>query len=144
MTYGAVKVSIFKKIDRTIMGLHCYYYSFSSLQSLESQSSVDIDRKNDNVYSSTTAVVRAVMDMTRGVQQAKADQYIELVKVGQWTRYMTPWWPLLVLLTWYLFIKSSQCNSFEDQVPVDEIYGYLIFKWVALTWQGWELEVPRR
>ena len=29
---------------------------------------------------------------------------------------------------------SSHCNSFEDRVPVDLIYGYPIFKWVALTW----------
>ncbi len=44
----------------------------------------ELDRNNDHVYMATTNVVRAVMDMTRGVQQAKADQYIKLVKVG-WT-----------------------------------------------------------
>ena len=31
-------------------------------------------------------------------------------------------------------LLSSHCSSFEDQVPVDENYGYLIFKWVAVTW----------
>ena len=31
--------------------------------------------------------------------------------------------------------KSSLCNAFEDQAPVDEIYGCLIFKWVSETWQ---------
>ena len=34
--------------------------------------------------------------------------------------------------------KSSHCNSFEDRVPVDEIYRYPIFKWVAVTRQEWE------
>ena len=41
-----------------------------------------MDRSNDNVYTATTDVVRAVMDMTRGVQQAKAEQYVDLVKVS--------------------------------------------------------------
>ena len=27
--------------------------------------------------------------------------------------------------------KSQQLMSFEDRVPVDEIYGYPIFKWVG-------------
>ena len=35
-------------------------------------------------------------------------------------------------------LLSSHCNSFEDWVPVDEIYGYPVFKWVAMTWQGWQ------
>ena len=39
------------------------------------------DQDKDQVYQSTTAVVRAVMEMTRGVQQAKAEQYVDLVKV---------------------------------------------------------------
>ena len=47
---------------------------------------VELDRTNDHVYSATTNVVRAVMEMTRGVQQAKADQYVTLVKVG-----LKPW-----------------------------------------------------
>ena len=41
------------------------------------------------------------------------------------------WW-------WYPQSWSSQCNSFEDLVLADEIYGYPIFKWIAFTWQGWE------
>ena len=32
--------------------------------------------------------------------------------------------------------KSSLCNSFEDQAPVDGIYRRLIFKWVAVTWRN--------
>ena len=51
---------------------------------------------------------------------------------------MLPWWPILGLSSWSPIFKSRPCNSFEDQVPVDFIYGYLIFKWVAGTWQGWE------
>ena len=39
------------------------------------------DRSKDSVYRSTTNVVRAVMDMSKGVHQAKAEQYVELVKV---------------------------------------------------------------
>ena len=32
-------------------------------------------------------------------------------------------------------LKSSLCNSFKDQAPVDFIYGCLIFKWLAETSQ---------
>ena len=47
------------------------------------------DQNKDQVYQSTTAVVRAVMEMTRGVQQAKAEQYVDLVKVRYDTRIHT-------------------------------------------------------
>lgn len=41
---------------------------------------VQLDRSNDKVYQATTSVVRAVMDMTKGVHQARAEQYVDLVK----------------------------------------------------------------
>ena len=41
---------------------------------------------------------------------------------------------LLGLLSWYPVIHSSLCNSFEGWAPVDEIYGWPIFKWDAVTW----------
>ena len=31
-------------------------------------------------------------------------------------------------------ILSSHCNSLQERVPVDEIYGYPILKRVAVTW----------
>ena len=46
---------------------------------------------------------------------------------------ISPWWPLLGLLSWCPVFKRSHCISFEDWVPVDEIYGYPIFKWNAVT-----------
>ena len=36
---------------------------------------------------------------------------------------MLPWWPLLRLQSWCFILKSSLCNSFEDQAPIDYIYG---------------------
>ena len=48
---------------------------------LSSQGSVDQNRVNDDVYQCTTEVVRAVMDMTRTVQQKQAVQYVDLVMV---------------------------------------------------------------
>ena len=56
-----------------------------------------------------------------------SDEY-KLGRIG----YVT-WWPLLGLLSWYPLIYSSHCNSFEDRVPVDGIYGYPIFKWVTVA-----------
>jgi len=43
---------------------------------------IELDRTNDAVYSATTGVARVVIEMIRGVQQAQADKYLELVKVG--------------------------------------------------------------
>ena len=34
---------------------------------------------------------------------------------------------------WCSIFKTSHCNSSEDPAPVDEIYGCLIFRWVAET-----------
>ena len=41
-------------------------------------------------------------------------------------------------VSWNPTFMSSHYNSFKDRVPVDFIYGYPIFKWVAVTWQRWE------
>ena len=38
------------------------------------------------------------------------------------------------VLSWCLIFKLSLCDSFEDQAPVDFIYGCPIFKWIAQTW----------
>ena len=40
-----------------------------------------LDRSNDHVYRAATDVVRAVSDMSRCLQQASSDQYVDLVKV---------------------------------------------------------------
>ena len=57
---------------------------------------------------------------------------------GQWVREFTigraAWQVLQGLLSWYPIMWSSPCNWFEDQAPVDFIYGCLIFKWVVVTW----------
>ena len=45
------------------------------------------------------------------------------------------WLSLLELISWYLFMYSSLCNSFEDQAPLDEIYGQCSdeLQWLDLT-----------
>lgn len=40
----------------------------------------DVDRTSDAVYDCTTAVVRAVMALSRGVQAGSADRYLDMVK----------------------------------------------------------------
>ncbi|XP_015113268.1 focal adhesion kinase 1 isoform X5 [Diachasma alloeum] len=53
------------------------------VKKLEPTPTADLDRSNDKVYDCTTNVVRAVMFLSQGVQQNKAEQYLELVrKVG--------------------------------------------------------------
>ena len=47
---------------------------------------------------------------------------------------MSPWWPLLELLSWCPIFKWSLCKSSKDGAPIDEIYGCHIFEWVAETW----------
>ena len=46
---------------------------------------------------------------------------------------MSPWWPLLELPNTYAIIQLSHSNSSAYRKPIDFIYGYLIFKWVAVT-----------
>ena len=49
--------------------------------------------------------------------------------------------PLMGLLSWYPAISSNFWNSFEEQVPVDEIYRCLIQ--ITLDQQGGtRVEVP--
>ncbi|XP_076629030.1 protein tyrosine kinase 2 Fak isoform X3 [Colletes latitarsis] len=53
------------------------------VKKMEPTPTADLDRTNDKVYDCTTSVVRAVMSLSQGVQQSKAEQYLELVrKVG--------------------------------------------------------------
>lgn len=46
----------------------------------EPQPTVDLDRTNDQVFEKTTAVVKAVMELSKGVSAGQVDQYISLVK----------------------------------------------------------------
>lgn len=39
-----------------------------------------IDRTNDNVYSATTNVVKAIMLLSKGVEKAAAVEYLDLVR----------------------------------------------------------------
>ena len=55
-------------------------------------------------------------------------------KVSLIAYQMSPWWPSLGPLSWWLIVKSSPRNSFEDQTPINFIYGCPIFKWVAENW----------
>lgn len=41
---------------------------------------VSLDRTNDNVYSATTKVVKAIMALSHGVEKAAAIEYLELVR----------------------------------------------------------------
>ncbi|XP_054154362.1 focal adhesion kinase 1-like isoform X2 [Oppia nitens] len=52
----------------------------SSNTPLDTQPTADIDRTNDEVYNYTMNVVNAVRFLLQGVQEARVDQYIDLVK----------------------------------------------------------------
>ena len=47
---------------------------------MEPTPTADLNRTNDKVYECTTSVVRAVMSLSQGVQQSRAEQYLELVR----------------------------------------------------------------
>lgn len=47
---------------------------------MEPAPTADLDRTNDKVYESTTCVVRAIMVLSKSVQQSKVEDYLELVK----------------------------------------------------------------
>lgn len=50
------------------------------MQKTDGNSKAELDRTNDTVYASTTNVVRAIMALSTGVQSAKVDQYLDLVR----------------------------------------------------------------
>ncbi|XP_046384921.1 focal adhesion kinase 1 [Ischnura elegans] len=50
------------------------------VKKMEPTPTADLDRTNDKVYDCTTSVVKAVMTLSQGVQQSRADQYLELVR----------------------------------------------------------------
>lgn len=50
------------------------------VKKLEPTPTARLDRTHDKVYDATTSVVRAVMLLSQGVQQAKSDNYVDLVK----------------------------------------------------------------
>ncbi|CAG7731842.1 unnamed protein product [Allacma fusca] len=53
------------------------------VKKMEPTPTADLDRTNDRVYDSTTSVVRAIMELSQGVQQTGKVEYLEFVrKVG--------------------------------------------------------------
>lgn len=46
----------------------------------EATKTVSLDRTNDNVYSATTKVVKAIMALSHGVEKAAAIEYLDLVR----------------------------------------------------------------
>lgn len=50
------------------------------VKKLEPTPTARLDRTHDKVYDATTSVVRAVMLLSQGVQQAKIENYVDLVK----------------------------------------------------------------
>lgn len=50
------------------------------VKKLEPTPTARLDRTYDKVYDATTSVVRSVMLLSQGVQQAKSDTYVDLVK----------------------------------------------------------------
>lgn len=47
---------------------------------MEPTPTADLDRSNDRVYDSTTAVVKAIMELTQGVQKPGRVDYLDLVR----------------------------------------------------------------
>lgn len=47
---------------------------------MQKEVSKTLDRTNDNVYSATTKVVKAIMALSHGVEKAAAIEYLELVR----------------------------------------------------------------
>lgn len=54
--------------------------SMHGAQRKELTKTLSLDRSNDQVYSATTRVVKAIMALSQGVEKAAAIEYLELVK----------------------------------------------------------------
>ena len=84
---------------------------------MEPTPTAPLDRNNDRVYDSTTAVVRAVMALSQGVQAHQANQYLDLVK------------------------KVSKKTNF---IPNIDIFSRLVLNCGScwLRWTGWSRPSP--
>lgn len=69
-------------MDLWIYFIICY---FQSTEPLSGGSAMEVVcRKRNSLYEATTGVVRAIMDMTKGVHEhADADHYVQYCKVGE-------------------------------------------------------------
>ena len=65
---------------------------------MEPTPTAPLDRNNDRVYDSTTAVVRAVMALSQGVQAHQANHYLDLVKKVFYSFYHRLSWSLILIL----------------------------------------------
>lgn len=54
--------------------------SASSFEAIERKVPTKIDRTNDQIYLCTTNVVKAVMQLSSGVEKSLVDEYLDLVK----------------------------------------------------------------
>lgn len=63
--------------------------SMSVEEGVSKKTTAILDRTNDKVYDATTQVVKAIMELSKGVQMSCAEQYLDLVKkVGMDLRHL--------------------------------------------------------
>lgn len=62
------------------MNSHAALNTNDRQQQKEVPKTITLDRSNDNVYSSTTKVVKAIMALSHGVEKAAAIEYLDLVR----------------------------------------------------------------
>lgn len=101
----------------------CGSCCFSNFQSLGSNIGKEsLDRTDDKVYESTTAVVRSVMSLTQKAPSVKSDELVDLIKVCKaifvFPKMSHPVQPGEIIKVDQLFI----INLFCIQKIVDEIY----------------------
>ena len=79
-------------------------------------------------------VVKFVRQSTEPSDIMQQTFEVSIATQGDSNRVHLPWCPKLGFLFWCPIFNLNLSNLFEDQAPVDEIYGCPMFKWIVETW----------
>ncbi len=114
------------------------------VKKLEPTPTARLDRTHDRVYDATTAVVRSVMILSQGVQQARSDQYVDLVKkVGMELRtlltsvdQLVPHFPAST----HREVRPIFCLFVKFQIFLNPLKFFIRWKWhtrcLVKTWEN--------
>lgn len=73
---------IYSKMSNVISDMVFFLQSFQPIPSTPTLTKDSLDRSNDGVYESTTAVVRSVMSLSQKAPSTRSDELVDLIKVG--------------------------------------------------------------
>ncbi len=127
-TSGSNGRPLVMKVRRKDMFVNKLVYILLSIQEVKPTPTASLDRTNDHVYTATTSVVKAVMALSKAVQQQQSGLYLENVKtVGFELRELLKAVDLLVPALPTVTHKEVKINYCRQSVRLDVFIALLLF-----------------